>query len=95
MRRGDVEIELRQRGGQFVKEPRPIKPGDFDDRVAVRPLIVDGNFRLDGERLEPAFRRRALGDDVRQFQLATHRFLDGIADPRRAARFILVTFEFA
>ena len=95
MGRGNIEIELRKCRCQLVEEAGPIKSGDFDDRVAVRPLIIDRDFRLDGERLQPAFWRRALGNDFRQFQLAAHGFFNGVADPRGAACLVFVAFEFA
>src|SRR6516165_12532273 len=61
MRRGDVEIELGERGREVVKEPRPIKAAHFDHGVAVRPLIVDGDLRLEHEGLDASLRGHALG----------------------------------
>ena len=52
MRRGDVEVELRQRRGQLVEQARPVEPGHLDHGVAVRPLVVDGHLGLDREGLE-------------------------------------------
>src|SRR5262245_28470842 len=72
----DIEIELRERRRQLVQKPCAVEPGDLDHRVAVRPLIVDGDGWLYGKGADAALRRRALGHDVRQSQLAAQRFLD-------------------
>ena len=39
---GDVEVELRDRRRQFVKQTRPVEAGDLDHGIAIRPLVVDG-----------------------------------------------------
>src|SRR6185312_12273776 len=51
---GDVEVELRDRGGQLIEQAGAVEAGHFNDGVAVRPLIVDGDFRLDRERTDLA-----------------------------------------
>src|SRR3979409_2233266 len=50
MGRGDVEVELRNRRRQLIQKAWPVEAGHLDHGVTVRPLIVDGHFRLDRER---------------------------------------------
>src|SRR6185369_8317867 len=46
---GDVEVELRDRGRQLIQKARSVEAGDLDHGIAVRPLVVDGDLRLDHE----------------------------------------------
>ena len=68
MRRGDVEAELRQRRGQLVEQARPVEAGHLDHRVAVGPLVVDGDLGLEREGLEPALGGRAPRHHLRQLE---------------------------
>ena len=93
MGRGDVEVEFRDRRGQLIQQARPVEAGHLDHGVAVRPLVVDGDFRLDHEGA-----RLASGGAPRhhfgQPQLAFQHVLDHFADPGRAPSLVLVAVVF-
>ena len=94
MGRGDVEVELRDRGGQLIQQAGPVEAGDLDHGVAVRPLVVDGHFRLDHERPRLAAAGGAARHHFGQPQFAFQHLLDHLADPRRAPALVLVAVVF-
>src|SRR4029079_18184643 len=52
---GNVEVELGQRCREFIEQAGSIEARDLDHRVAVRPLVVDGDRRLHRESADTAF----------------------------------------
>src|SRR5690242_2689776 len=70
MRGRDVEIELGEGRGQLVEQAGAVEPDNLDHRVAMRPLIIDGDRRLDREGTDAALEYSTLGYHIRQAQFA-------------------------
>ncbi len=94
MGRGDIEVELRDRGGQFVQQARAVEAGHLDHGVAVRPLIVDDDLRLDHERPRLAAGGGAPRHHFGQPQFAFEHVLDHVADSGGAPAFVFVAVVF-
>ena len=95
MGRRDIEIELGERRGQLIQKPRPIEAGDLHHRIAVGPLVVDRDRRLQREGADAALGRRPLGHHIRQPQFAAQGFLDRVGDAIGAPLFVFIAVEFA
>ena len=79
-----------------IQQAGPVEAGHLDHGVAVRPLIVDGDFRLDRERLQPRpWRPRAWRPPPAAAACPRSTFSIDLADARGAARLVLVAIEFA
>src|SRR5205807_2215736 len=68
---GNVEVELRDRGRQLIQQAGAVEAGNLDHGVAVRPLIVDGDLRLDHESAHLAAVGRLAGHHLGQPPLAS------------------------
>src|SRR3984957_20858335 len=95
VRRGDVEVELGQRGGELVEQAGAVEAAYLDHGVAVRPGIVDVDLWLDREGLDAALRRRALLHPLGQLYVAVQRALDRIGDADGAPSLVVVELELA
>ena len=94
MRRGDVEVELRQGRGQIVEKTRPVEARNLDHGVTVRPIVRDDDAWRDVERFGlPAALFGTLLHRVRQPQIAFQRALDIAGDAACDARLVLVVLD--
>ena len=81
MRRGDVEIEIRDLAGEVVEQARAVEAGGLDDRELVRRIVVDQDVGLEREGLEARLLLGLLGDMLGNPQRPRQRLLDQLADP--------------
>ena len=70
VRRGNVEIELRQRGGQLEQQTGPVESRHLHHGVTARPAVVDGERRLQRKGPQAPLAGGALRKHFRQPQVS-------------------------